>query len=360
MNAGTWIYLLLLFISVGCAVKEVPPVSTESGGKNLADTLFPRYANYFRVLEYRDSVIVEVLDADGEVISGMRTLEDRNDIRLACMSTTHASILAALGLTDRIAGMAFSDRILDTTLLHAAERGSITDIGEGGSESIELLLQLKPDIYFIYPYEIDASQFSNAGLRVFALNEYLEESPLGRAEWLVALGTLCGRKHQADSLFRIIEQEYREVKSVLSGKEAKPEVFVGTNYEEHWYASGGKGLLATVIKDAGGRYSFETNPINYNLTLDFETMIAEASDADFWGDIRFGDTSSAELSGMVARMKGFKAFTSNNLFYCDASKWDYFGRGVIEPQVILKDLANIFHPGSFPDHKQVYFRLETQ
>lgn len=324
----------------------------------MADTLLPRYARGFRLLRYPDSTVVEVLGNAGEITARMCSLEDKADLRLACMSTTHASMLAALGLSERIAGMAFADRALDTLLIRAVDRGSIADLGQGSSESLEQLLLLKPDIYFIYPYETDAARYAEAGLTIFPVSEYLEQSPLARAEWLLCLGALCGRHYAADSLFRDIEREYLEAKAVLSEKRERPEVFAGGSYEGQWYAPGGKSLIARFIEDAGGRYSFADYASAENLNLEFETLIAEASDADYWGDVRFGDTGSAEASGMLSRMQGFRAVQSHNLFYCDASRWDYFGRGVIEPQIILKDLGNILHPGSFPEHSPAYFRMD--
>ncbi len=344
----------------------------EKGSRNqvFGDTLELRYAKGFQVIQYEHYTSIVILDpANNEILQEIEladekfspstlTLNDKS--RLACLSTTHVSMLTALGSLNQLCAVAFGGRIQDEAVKSKIDAGTITDIGGEAEVDLELLTQSQPDVFFIYPYDTgDLQKYQESGIPCIQVAEYLETHPLGRAEWLKLFGIVLGKEHLADSLFNAIEERYNEAKMTAALSSSIPSVFTGSNYHGMWYAPSGESFIAEFLRDASSVYVFDDSRGNDNLQIDMEEMIERAHHADFWGKVVFADSleSASSLAESDERLLGFKAFQEGNLFVCNASSSDYFGRGVIEPDEILKDLIHIFHPSIYPNREGKYFQI---
>jgi len=349
--------ILFLFSACGSEVRQ-----TESKiWASVADTIMPEYATGFRILHSDQANTLELLDTSGQVAYSIHMENSAEPKRFACLSTTHASMLLAIGMDSAICGMAFADRVLDFTLKSAIDNGRIADLGDGSMSSMEKILKSQPDIYFVYPYgNEDYSRLESSGIQCVPISEYAESHPLGRAEWVLFFGVMSGKLEEAQMYFSDVEDAYNETLERASLVEYKPEVFTGSSYQSEWYAPSGESLIARFIEDAGAQYSFKTLKGHDNLQIEFEVLLSYANDADYWGEVLYeqGKPEIKRILQAEPRLANFKAFQKGGtgVFYCNAYETDYFGDGVLRPDVILADLFAIFHPELSIDYQPTYFK----
>ncbi len=114
-------------------------------------------------------------------------------------STTQVPHLDALGQTDLLVGFPQLDLISSRAARQRIAAGKVQDLGSGPSANPELVLDLQPDWIMISTLGEDLRYlevFKQAGIPALINGEYVEQNPLGRAEWIkftgVLLGKLCG------------------------------------------------------------------------------------------------------------------------------------------------------------------------
>jgi iron complex transport system substrate-binding protein len=187
--------------------------------------------------------------------------------------------------------------------------------------------------------------------------EYLETSPLGRAEWVKLIGCLLDRYDEAEELFAGIEKEYLRLSELARSADYYPVVFSGSKYESKWFTPGNQSFVAQYIRDSGARYAFKHINGKGNVELDFESVLSTLAKADYWGLIvsSHEDFALSNLLKMEPRYALFNSFKEGQIFVCNTAKSDYFGDAVLEPEVVLADLIGVIHPGLLPNHVHTYF-----
>lgn len=279
---------------------------------------------------------------------------------IACLSTTHTSMIAKLNALDQIGGMAYADYVLNADVKAHLEQEKIKSLSGAQGIDQEQLIALDPDAFFIYPYErMNTEKLESAGIPCVDIAEYQEGHPLGRAEWLKVFGKLLGKEQEADSVFASIKSRYEELKSKAALASTIPSVFTGSYSNGTWYAPTGDSFISVFLQDAGANYIFREAEGRDNLTLDFETLYNKAYETDFWGKVvhEEGDLTLEKVRENDPRLTTIKAFEEKQIFYCNTAEADYFGDGVVEPELILEDLIAIFHPNYVEGHTPKYFQL---
>ena len=214
---------------------------------------------------------------EGEVLYG----EAR---RIVCMSSTQVAMLDALGAADRVVGVSGLDYITTPSL--AANRDKVGDVGFDGNVNYELLLGLEPDLVLLYGVNAASgmeSRLRELGIPFAYIGEYLEESPLGKAEWLVAVAELAGEREAGETLFRAIPERYealRERAAAAAGPQ--PKVMINTPYGDSWFMASTRSYLARLIADSGGDYIYRRNTSNRSLPIDLEEAYLLTAEADVW------------------------------------------------------------------------------
>jgi iron complex transport system substrate-binding protein len=212
-------------------------------------------------------------------------------------------------------------------------------------------MQAAPEAVFTYGMgnEWDSHpKLIEAGLPVVICAEWMEDSPLGRAEWLKFFALFYDKSAQAATAFDAIAQEYQRLKSGVATikASASPRVLVNAPFQGTWTVPGGRSYMARLIADAGGDYLWKDDPGTGGLTLSVEAVYERAWNADAW--INPGTTLSvAELAAIDSRFKSTPALTrgavfSNTLKSLPSGANDYFESAAFRPQLVLKDLAAIF------------------
>jgi iron complex transport system substrate-binding protein len=278
-------------------------------------------------------------------------------------STTHIGFITALQMTECIKGVSGKDYFYDSLLRQKFEEGLVKDIGYVPAIDYETILQIKPDVIFMYGLEAaDAgfvSRFRDAGTPVIMISEFLESHPLGKAEWIKLFAVLLGLEEKGDSIFYDVSENYLKYAAAAKNIEIKPKVLTGLPWKGTWYMAGGSSFMAKLINDAGGDYLWSDNASEDYIPLNLEAVISRAGDADVW--INCGTAASInELLSRDSRFENVKALKNGNVFnnnarLNEAGGNDFWESGTVRPDLILKDLIGIFHPSLIEADEMMYY-----
>jgi iron complex transport system substrate-binding protein len=284
---------------------------------------------------------------------------------IVCTSTTHIPHLDYLGVSDKLVGFPSTDYVTSEITRKRIDGGFVKELGVDQGMNVELLYSLKPSMVMGYTMTADLGQLKKIqemGIPVVINNEYMERDPLGRAEWIKFTSLFFGKEDAADSVFNIIEQEYRNTQALLAGVQQRPSVLYGTVYGDAWFMPGGRNYAATILQHAGTNYLWASDSTTGWLEISFEAVYAKAKNADLWIVGSF-DTFD-ELKAADKRYAMFKPFETKQVYNYNARKGskggnDFLELGYMRPDLILKDLVKIGHPDLLPEH-QLYFHKKLE
>lgn len=274
-------------------------------------------------------------------------------------SSVHQSLVDELGGAEAIKGICDKQYIHDTKLLNRIKKGEVTDCGPATSPTTEKIIRLNPDAILLSPYENVDSEgtLARLGIPVIECADYMENSPLGRTEWMKFFGILYGKENVADSLFAITEKEYLTLKSRFSGSGLKPKVLMDCLYGQTWHVPRAESTMSQFINDAGGINPFSNNFGYGSIALSGEQVLKQAGDADIWL-LRYyqdQDKTMSELGNDSPLYPLFKAYKNGNVWGCNTSRQLFFEEMPFHPQWLLEDLISILHPESGITPTHAYF-----
>lgn len=285
--------------------------------------------------------------------------------KIICTSTTHIAMIDALGEDNAISGVSGARYIFNPLILRRIGNGLVRDIGFDAGLNSELILKLKPDLLIMYGVGSEAlgytAKIKELGIKVLFDAEYLETDPLGKAEWIKLFGALFCREKMADSIYSSVEAKYDQIKEyVRRNSAARPLVLLGLPFKDTWYISPGNSYISMIIEDAGGDYLWNDKKSSESMPYSFENVYLQSLKAEFW--LNIGTVNSRhEIADFDPRLGTIPAYRYGNLFnnnkrVSEEGSNDYWESGTVNPQVILKDIASILHPGIFGDYVPVYYK----
>ncbi|MEQ8683802.1 MAG: ABC transporter substrate-binding protein [Imperialibacter sp.] len=283
--------------------------------------------------------------------------------KVAATSTTHLPHFSAIGEETSLKGFANADYVYSKVFRSRLESGELVEIGDGAGVNFESCLNLKPEALFTFSMGNDRStdeRLELAGIDMLYNADYLETTPLGRAEWIKFTAAFFDKLDEADSIFSVIEKNYLELKTEAQKAEAKPTVLTGVVYGDTWFLPGGKNYGAAFFEDAGGSYLWKETDENGWLELSFESVFEKGLKADYWiGVASF--TTLQEMKAQESRYGLFSAWKNGAVYNYDnqlnkKGGNNYLEEGYSRPDIVLADLIHIMHPGLLPDHKLYFYR----
>ncbi|MCB0062069.1 MAG: ABC transporter substrate-binding protein [Caldilineaceae bacterium] len=283
---------------------------------------------------------------------------------IATMSTSYLPFLDELDELEKLVAIDDVTYVNNPTVQAMAKAGEVAQIGYGSGVNVEQLLELDPDIIMTYGSgapDYDAHPvLLNAGLHAVVNAEWLETSPLGRAEWGKFIALFFNKEGMADAQFAATAQHYEELAAQAADVAVKPTVFTDSEYQGTWYIAGGNSFTAQYLEDAGAQYLWADDDSTGSIPLAFEAVYDIAAEADYWVNVGFLD-SLAELEAADARYADFAAFENDQVWNNNKQQNanggnDYYESAVANPDVVLADLISIFHPELLPEHETVYFQ----
>ena len=272
--------------------------------------------------------------------------------RSVMFTTVHCAMLMSLDKEDCISGVADLKYIKIPWIQDQVKAGRITDVGEGMSPVVEKIIDQRPDALFLSPFENSGGygRLEEIGIPIIECAEYMETSPLARAEWLRFYGMLFGCEQKADSLFAVVDSSYNALKELVRNQEtedrSQPTVIVDKVTGSVWYVPGGKSTLGQLIHDAGGLYPWANDEHSGSVSLPFEAVLEKAGEADIWL-FRYSSDHDITYSELLAEHHGynqFKAFRQQQIYGCNVELSQFYEESPFRPDWLLNDFIRILHP----------------
>lgn len=284
--------------------------------------------------------------------------------RLICLSSPHITLISSLGEISRIKGIESKTSIYDTAVINRIQRGSIFEVGNYEMLNLEQLVKIDPELITGSATGMDdqnAARIQQLDLTVAAIPAHHENHPLGRLEWIKFFALLFNQQSRADSIFGLAESEYLKTSAIATAQTARPTVIAGYYSKGTWVAPGGKSYFAQLLKDAGADYIWKNDSTTGNLRLSYEEALEKGIHADILINIQMLYKTREQVLSEMPESGSFNSIKTNNLFINnaqvnEAGKNNYWEQGFVQPHIILKDLASIFHPQAFPGYTKVFFK----
>jgi len=339
-----------------------------------------KYAKGFRITYHKNYKLLEVLNPSQKKVDTLRyaliprdlldkvSVPDTRKIpipikSMIATSTTHVALTEMLDATDILKGVVGAKYVYSPKVRGMLKKGKISSFPMGQFNK-EVALNMQPDIVMVSGGQ--ASQFDNyrvlmdAGINVLVNADWLETTPLGKAEWVKVMGALLNKEKAANKDFSAVAQRYNDLKTSVDGLHARPLLIANMPYKGAWFVPGGDSYNATFFKDAGAHYPWSDSHQTGGMRKDFEVVYQEGLKADVW--INPGAAKTKEgLLAKDSRFKDFKPFKTdeiynNNRRMSPTGGNDFWESGVVHPDRILADLVKIFHPDIVADHQFYYYR----
>lgn len=322
---------------------------TEAAVRNPWDTTRTLHRYY---LVDRDAPLPEGLD-NGSVIRVPVT-------NALIYSTVHNGLVNELDALDAIGGVCDAQYNTIPAIVDGIATGRIADCGNGMSPNLEKIIALHPQVIMLSPFENNDryGKVGELGIPIVECADYMETSPLARAEWVKFYGRLFGRVAEADSMFADTERRYLALRDIAAKTTERPRVLIDQRYGQVWHVPGGASTMGIYITDAGGINPFGGNTTSGSIPLAPEKVLADAHDADVWL-IRYNQATPktlAELAGDAPVNSQFAAFKAGDVWGCNTSVSGFYEQTPYHPDRLLADLISILHPElSFPAPEHRYY-----
>ena len=282
--------------------------------------------------------------------------------QIVCMSSSYIAMLDALGQADRIVAVSGIDYVSNPYII--AHKDSIKDMGP--EMNYELLLGLKPDVVLLYgigdAQTAVTDKLKELSIPYMYVGEYLEESPLGKAEWMVALSELTDSREKGIEIFSEIPKRYQTLKDLTASVEQRPTVMFNTPWNDSWIMPSTKSYMAQLVNDAGADYIYKENTSNSSAPIGLETAYGLIQKADYWINVGMASTLD-ELKAVNPKFTDAKSVRektayNNNLRLTATGGNEYWESAVVRPDIVLRDLIHIFRPELVSDSLYYYRHLE--
>lgn len=280
-------------------------------------------------------------------------------------STTQIPHLDLLNATEKLIGFPNTDLISSVKTRALIDENKVKDLGSGPSSNPEMIIDTAPDWIMISTLGDDIRYLDllkTAGVPALINGEYVEQHPLGRAEWIKFTGILLGKYEEAKEVFEEVEQSYLDAEKLINKADSTsfPTVLSGVLYQDIWYAPGSDSWGAKILENAGGNYIFKDQKGTGSAQLNYEYVLDRALGADFW--IGSADFPSIQKMGeSEPRYQAFEAWKNGKVYSYTQKRGatgglEYFELGYMRPDLILKDLIKILHPELLPDYELYFYQ----
>ena len=224
----------------------------------------------------------------------------------------------------------------------------IIDCGSSMQPDMERIIALKPEGLLISPFENSGGygKLDKLNIPIIETADYMETSPLGRAEWMKFYGLLFKSEERSDSLFSSIEKEYLTLKAEAAKLPQGLSILTERKMGSVWYVPGGKSTMGILLKDANAKYIFADDTHSGSLAYGPERILSKGTQVDVWAFKYFGGKALSK-NDLLAEYEGYKvlkAFNSNSIYQVDTSTQPYFELTSFHPEILLREFIILAHP----------------
>lgn len=343
---------------------------TSCGGQNAhsqedGDTVAFRYAQRITIVKHKDYTDVTLANPwkEGKVLHRYLLVPSKSAVpenlpkgtvvrtplrRSVVFTTVHCSLLQMLHQEQYIAGVADLKYIKIPYIQEQVKKGRIADCGDGMSPVIEKIIDQHPDAIFLSPFENSGGygKVEEIDIPLIECAEYMEVSPLARAEWMRFYGMLFGCEQEADSLFAVVDKNYHVLQQIAKTSKVTRSVLLDKVTGSVWYVPGGKSTIGQMLRDAGCRYPWANDTHSGSVPLPFETVLEKAGESDVWL-FRYSSNhpvSFHELYNEHAGYYQFKALRHREVYGCNVELSLFYEESPFRPDWLLSDFIQMLHP----------------
>ena len=271
----------------------------------------------------------------------------------------HCQLMYELGCKNAITGVCDKDyinipdikervKLSDGKVSTSDTDKVIIDCGSSMQPDIERIIALKPEGLFISPFENSGGygKLDKLHIPIIETADYMETSPLGRAEWMKFYGLLFKSEERSDSLFSSIEKEYLALKAEAAKLPQGLSILTERKMGSVWYVPGGKSTMGILLKDANAKYIFADDTHSGSLAYGPERILSKGTQIDVWAFKYFGGKALSK-NDLLAEYEGYKvlkAFNSNSIYQVDTSTQPYFELTSFHPEILLREFIILAHP----------------
>lgn len=302
-------------------------------------------ASGFVITHRNDSSLITIYDDGSEQAVTLAVSDKHPFTHIVTTSVTHVGFLQAIGADNQIAG------VCDADYLYTPVRGA-ADVGSSLTIDTERILHVGADLVLL-TYSGDSrsdNRLESFGIPTLMINEWREQNPLARAEWVRVFGALTGRNREADSVYHEVVERYNNLRDLVRAQEElydnrKLKIMSGAVWQGTWYVPDGNTYMAQLFRDAGAEYKFTDGRGSASLPLSFEQALLDFQDADVW--VGAPVASMDELKQRDEKNTWFKAYKEGRVYNfhrrTKGAANDFWQLGVVHPELILSDLIDIVH-----------------
>ncbi len=377
------IFLIVPFFIASCG-KSQTAANDEEG-----DTLFFKYAQNINIIKFKKGIKAIIYDPwnRGKILhtytlvprasyNGNETqslnLADNGDeqgrkdvvqipICKALITTSvHCELLKMLGKEQSISSVC-DIRYMNSTWIHDKyKNGEISNCGSSMSPDIEKVIDISPDAIFLSPMQNNGSygKIENIGIPIIEMADYMENSPLGRAEWAKFYGLLFGCEKQAQLLFVQTEKKYLQLRQRAKACKSSPLLLMDKMESGAWFLPGGNSTIAQMIADANINYTYSADTSAGSIKKSKESVLETNSEANLWMVRYYNPQGAMSLKELLAEDNSYsliKAFSTGNVYGCNTATSLFFEETPFRPDLLLQDFILAAHPEIKDLGKMRYF-----
>lgn len=285
----------------------------------------------------------------------------KTPVRSAGVATAvHCGLLDELGVVSAISGVCEQQYIDLPAVTLGLAAGRIADFGNGMNPNIERIMDVAPEVLLLTPFEHSGGygRVERLGIPIVECAEYMETSPLARAEWIRFYAELFGAEARADSIFAQVEANYLALKRRAAAATTRPRLLTEMLYGGQWFVPCAQSTMGIMFSDAGADYLFRHLPGSGSTALSFETVLNEAQDADLWL-LKFNSPQPLTYSQLASDYQPytrFRAFLQRRIYGCDLAHNHFYEETPFHPDRLLRDFIILLHPELMPGQKPVYYK----
>lgn len=357
------IFIASFFILTGCKKNENTETVKAENVKNSIE-----YASGLSIVKYDNYSVVTVSNPWPNANKDFKYILKEKDAKVpdslqtyttiqvpltsvVVTSTTNIPFLEMLEVENKLVGFPHTDYISSEKTRALIDKGSVKNVGQNEKLNIEQLIELSPDLIVTFGVDNNNPMLDNlkkSGLKVLIQGDWMEQSPLGKAEWIKLYGALFGKEELAKELFDKIVESYNQAKKLVADKPATSKVLYGSMYEDVWYVAKGNSWVAQFMKDAQANYLWADLQGTGSEGLSFEKVLDQAKSANVW--IASGSFKNLEeLQKANPHYTEFDAFKNKTVYNFEGKLGAtggtvYYELAPSRPDLVLKDYIKIFHP----------------
>jgi iron complex transport system substrate-binding protein len=283
---------------------------------------------------------------------------------LVGLSSLHVALADFLGASDVLVGLGSLQYVSAAPVRQRIAQGKLFAVGDGRELNNELLISHQPDLVMATGWPGEGLRkyqlIQQAGIPVLLNSEWVETTPLGRAEWVKVLAALLDKEALANQKFDQVAREYERLTALTRKETKRPQVIVNLPFKDTWYVPEAGNYLTQFLRDAGGAYHWSTQKATGSLPLTVEAVAPVALTADYW--LNTGTlTTKAAVAAQDARFAEFRPFKTGQLYNNNRrtnaqGSNDYWESGAVRPDLVLGDLIQILHPALLPGRQLYYYQ----